>query len=74
MFRTQIFLMNIDLKYLFGMDILCTKLQTFVHSFILNGLEFNCTVRDFLCPQHWFLIEFNIIRNCTQTFLGRKLE
>ena len=36
--------------------------QTFVYnSILLTGIEFNCTVRDFVCPQHWFLIDFNVI-------------
>ena len=40
--------------------------KTFVHnSILLTGLEFTCTVRDFLC----LLIDFNGIRNCIQKFL-----
>ena len=46
------------------------SVQTFVYnSFLLNGLEFDFTVRDFLCPWHWFLINFNVIRNCIQKFV-----
>ena len=51
------------------MDIVCTKLQIFVHNFILlTGLEFNGTVRDFLCPQNWLTIDFNVSQNYIQTF------
>ena len=47
-------------------------IQTFVHnSFLLNGLEFNCTARDFLCPSHWLRIDFNVIQNCLQKFRFR---
>ena len=35
----------------------------------LMNFEFNCMVRDFLCPWHWLLIAFNIMRNCTQKFV-----
>ena len=41
---------------------------------IRTNLEINCCVGDFLCPQHWFPIDFNVNQNCTQTFMGRKLE
>ena len=38
------------------------SLQTFVYSSILlTGLQFNYTMRDFLCPWHWLLIVDNII-------------
>ena len=40
-----------------------------VQEFRINsilGLEFNCTVRDFLCPWHLLLIDLNVIRNCIQ--------
>ena len=40
------------------------SLQTFVYNSILfTGHEFNCTMKDFLCLWHWFLINFNIIQN-----------
>ena len=32
-------------------------------------LEFNFTVRDFVCPWHWLLIDFTVIRNCAQKFV-----
>ena len=38
------------------------SLQTFVYnSILLTDLEFNCTERDIHCPQHWLLIDCNII-------------
>ena len=50
--------------------VLCRNLstiETFVYnSILLTGLEFNCMVRDFLCPRHWLLIDFSVIRNCVQ--------
>ena len=43
--------------------------QTFEYnSILLTGNEFNCTVRDFLCPRHWLFIDFNVIQNCTQNY------
>ena len=36
---------------------------------LLTGLKFNCTVMDFLCPWHWFLIDFNVIGNYTQKLI-----
>ena len=48
------------------------SVQTFVFNSILNtGLKFSCMLRDFLCPWHWLLIDFNIIRNCIQKFVLR---
>ena len=44
-----------------------STVQTFVYnSILLTSLEFNCTVKDFLCPLWWLLIDFNVTRNCTQ--------
>ena len=37
-----------------------------INSILLTGLEFNCTVRDFLCLSHLVLIDLNVIRNCIQ--------
>ena len=50
--------------------------QTFAYnSVLLTGLEFNYTVRDYLCPCHWFLIDFNVIRNCIQKYqFGVKMK
>ena len=31
-----------------------------------QSLEFNCTVREFICRFYWLL---NVIRNCTQKFV-----
>ena len=46
------------------------SVQTFVYNSILPiGLEFNCMVRHFLCPWHWLLIDFNIIRDCIRKFV-----
>ena len=28
-------------------------------SVLLTGFKFNCTVRDYLCPWHWFLMYVN---------------
>ena len=42
---------------------------SFLIPIFLTGLKFNCTQRDFLCPWHWFLIEFNVIWNCLQKFV-----
>ena len=40
------------------------SLQTFLYnSVLLTGVEFNYTVRDFLCPWHWLVIDFSVIRN-----------
>ena len=36
------------------------------NSVLLTGLEFNCTVRDFLCPSHLIPIDLNVIRNWVQ--------
>ena len=33
-----------------------------------RGLEFNCILMNFCFPQHWFLIDFNVIRNYFQKF------
>ena len=58
-------------------ETLSSTVQTFVYnSILLTGLEFNCTVRDFLCPLHWPLIDFDVIRNCVQKFvlIGYKLN
>ena len=38
-------------------------------SILLTGLEFNYAVRDLLCPWHWLLTNFNIIRSCAQKCL-----
>ena len=44
--------------------------QTFLYnSILLTSLEFKCTARDFLCPWHWLLIDFSVIRNCIQKFV-----
>ena len=42
------------------------------NSVFLTGLEFNCTVRDFLCPSHLIPIDLNVIRNWVQ-FLVMKV-
>ena len=34
-----------------------------------NTILLNCSVWDFLCPWHWFLIDFNVIQNCIQKFV-----
>ena len=39
------------------------------NSVLLTSLEFNCTVRDYLCPWHWLRIDFSVIRNCIQKFV-----
>ena len=39
------------------------------NSILPTGLEFNCTVMDFLCPWDWLLIDFNIIRDCIRKFV-----
>ena len=40
------------------------SLQIFLYnSVLLTGVEFNYTVRDFLCPWHWLVIDFSVIRN-----------
>ena len=36
------------------------------NSVLLTGLEFNCTVRDFLCPSHLIPIDLNVIQNWVQ--------
>ena len=36
------------------------------NSVLLTGFEFNCTVRDFLCPSHLIPIDLNVIRNWVQ--------
>ena len=47
-----------------------TTEQTFVYnSILLTGLEINCTVRHFLCPWCWLLIDFNVNRDCTRKFV-----
>ena len=47
------------------LTLIVQSIQTFLYiSILLTGLEFNCTVRDFLCPWLWFLIDFNVIQNC----------
>ena len=38
--------------------------QMFIdNSVLFTGLEFNCTVRDFLCPWHCFFTDYNVIWN-----------
>ena len=34
-----------------------------------HGLEFSCTVKNFLCPKHWLLKDFNVIQNCIVKFV-----
>ena len=47
-----------------------SPVQTFIcNSFLLTGLKFDCTVRDFLSPWYWILIDFNVIPNCIQKFV-----
>ena len=56
---------RLDVSFCF---ILFLSIQTFIYnSVLLTGLEFDYTLSDFLCPRHW--IDFNVIRNCIQTFV-----
>ena len=50
-------------------EFLIISIRAVNNSILLTGLEFNWMVMDFLCPWHWFLIDFNVIRNCTQRSL-----
>ena len=43
-----------------------TEQENRTNSVLLTGLEFNCTVRDFLCPSHSIPIDLNVIRNWVQ--------
>ena len=44
-----------------------TRSKTFVYNSVLfTGLKFNYTVKDFLCPLHLFLIDFNVVGNDAQ--------
>ena len=36
-------------------------------SYVILFSKFNCAVRDVLCPQHWFLIDFNAIQRLVLT-------
>ena len=45
----------------------CKLLYTTLFPF--TGLEFNYTVRNFLCPWHWLLIDFNVIRDYKRKFV-----
>ena len=50
--------------------LLVIPVQTFAYnSVLLTGLEFNYTVKDFLSPWLWVLIDINVIRNCAQKFV-----
>ena len=39
------------------------------NSILLTGLDLAGWLWIFLCPWHWFLLDFNVIRNCTQRSL-----
>ena len=53
-----------------SVDKLINPVQTYVYNFILlSGVEFDCTVKDFPCPWHWFLIHSNAIPNCIHKFV-----
>ena len=40
-----------------------------IKSILLTDLEFNCTLKVFLCPWNWLLIDFNAIWKCTWKFV-----
>ena len=44
------------------------------NSVLLTGLEFNCTVRDSLCPSHLLPIDLNVIQNWVQFLVMSSLN